>query len=191
MRDEIPGAALQHEPERVDRALDDSAALPIPDPRPVPLPDGGRELRQMRHGVLRAKPAARVEMEEPRRARRPLLQLLRKRRQQLEARGRELTAEAELGGRARHPGGEERLGLVARQPGQPRAVAAREPVTARRAAHGLHRHAGGCERLDVAMDRPDRDLEPLRHLGRREQPARLEQEQERDEPGCAHVRRSS
>ena len=99
MRDEIPGAAFEHEPERIDRALDDDAALPVADPRPAALPDGASRARQVRHGVLGAKPAARVEVEEPRGARRPLLQLLRERREQLEARGRELAAEAELGGR--------------------------------------------------------------------------------------------
>src|SRR4029077_2264563 len=34
-RDQIPGPALEHETERVDRALDDVALLPVPDPRPA------------------------------------------------------------------------------------------------------------------------------------------------------------
>ena len=72
------------------------------------------------------------------------------------------------------------------QPREPRAVAAGEPVAARRAAHRLDRDARGREGLDVAVDRPHRDLEPLRDLRRRELSPRLEQEEERDKPCGPH-----
>ena len=64
------------------------------------------------------------------------------------------------------PGGEERLRLVGGQPGEARAVAAREPVAARRAAHRLDGHARGGERLDVAVHGAHRDLELLGELRR-------------------------
>ena len=103
-----------------------------------------------------------------------------------EPRGRELAAEAELGRRPGHAGREERLRLVGGQPGEPRAIAAREPVAAGGPAHGVDRDARRGERLHVAVDRPHRDLEPLGDLGRGQLPARLEQEQQRDEPRRAH-----
>ena len=96
-------------------------------------------------------------------------------------------AESELGGGAGHPGGEERLGLVRRQPGQACAVPAGEPVAAGRAAHRLDRHARSRERLDVAVDRAHGRLELLRELCGGQLAAGLEQEQERYEPRGTHL----
>ncbi len=188
MRDEVPDAALQHEAERVDRPLDDAPALAVAEPDAAAAPDD--EASAGRCGTLssaRNQPR-RVEVEERRRAARAFLQLLRQRREELQPRRRELAAEPELRGRAGHPGCEKRLCLVARQPREPRAVAAGQPVAARGAAHGLDRHAGGGERLDVAVHRPDRDLEPLGDLRGGQPAARLEQEQQRDEPRRTHFR---
>ena len=140
----------------------------------------------MRDAVLRPEPAARVEVEEPRGARRPLLQLRRQRGEQLQPRRRELAAEPELRGRTGHARGEQRLRLVGRQRRQPGAVAAGEPVAARRAAHRLHGHARGGERLHVAVHRPHRDLQPLGEVRRRQLAPRLQEQQERDEPRRAH-----
>ena len=140
----------------------------------------------MRDAVLGAEPAAGVEVEEALRARRPFLELGRERREHLQARGRELAAESQLDGRPLHPGREQRLGLVPRQPGEARPIAAREPVAPRRAAHGRHRDSGGGERLDVAVDGADGDLEAVRDVGGSQLAARLQQEQERDETGGAH-----
>ena len=69
----------------------------------------------MRHAVLGAKPAARVEVEEPRGARGALLELVRERREHLQPGCRELAAETELGRRPRAPRREERLGFVGGQ----------------------------------------------------------------------------
>ena len=140
----------------------------------------------MRNAVLRPEPAARVEVEEPLRARGPLLELGRERGEHLQARGGQLAAEAELGRRPGHAGGEERLRLVRGQAGQARPVAAREPVAAGRPAHGLDGHARGGEGLDVAVHGADGDLEALCDVGRGELAAGLEEEQERDETGRAH-----
>src|SRR5690348_17840358 len=186
VRDEIPSSCLEHEPERVDRALDDAVALAVADPHPAAAPDGGCQLRQVGNAVLGAEPAARVQVEESLRPRGPLLELGRERREQLQPGGGELAAEPELGRRARHPGGEERLRLVARQAGQPRAVAAREAVAARGPPQRLDRHARGRERLDVAVHGADGHLQPLGDVGRSQLPAGLQEEQEGDETSGAH-----
>ncbi len=125
-------------------------------------------------------------MEEPLRPRRALLQLGRERGEKLEPSGRELPAEAELRGRARHTGREERLRLVGGETGEPRAVTAGEPVAARRAAHRLDRNTRRGERLHVPVDGPHRHLEPLGDVSRRQLPASLQEQQERDQPGRAH-----
>src|SRR5579884_230371 len=65
VRDEVPRAALQHEPERVDRAPDDAAALSVADASAPAAPHGRRELRQVRDAILRPEPPAAVEVEEP------------------------------------------------------------------------------------------------------------------------------
>ncbi len=186
MGHEVPGARLEDEPERVDRSADDARPLSIADVHAAAAPDGGRERGQVRHPVLGPEPAARVEVEEPLRAGGPLLELRRQRGEHLEPRGGELAAEAELGRRAGHAGGEERLRLVRGQAGEARPVAAREPVAARRPAHGLDGHARGGEGLDVAVHGADRHLEALRDVGRGQLAAGLEEEQERDETGRAH-----
>ena len=77
--------------------------------------------------------------------------------------------------RAGNAGGEERLCLVAREPGEPGPVAACQPIAARRAPHGLDGHACRHERLDVAMHRADGYLERPRDLGGGQLPTRLEQ----------------
>ena len=140
----------------------------------------------MRNAVLRPEPAARVEVEEPGRTRRPLLELRRQRREQLQPRRRQLAAETELRGRTGHACGEQRLRLVGGEPGQPGAVAAGEPVAAGGPAHRLDRDAGGAERLDVAVHRPHRDLQPPGDVRRRQLAPRLEEQQERDETRRAH-----
>ena len=56
-----------------------------------------------------------------------------------------------------------------------------------RTALGVDRDAGLGEGLDVAVDRPNRDLELLGQLGRRHPAAGLEEEQDIDEAGGAHV----
>src|SRR5579862_7558241 len=126
--DEVPGARLEDEPERVDRALHDAVALAVADARAAAAPDRGGESGEVRDAVLGAEPAAGVEVEHALGAGGALLELGRKRGQQLQPCGRELAAEAELGRGSGHAGGEERLGLVAGQAGEARPVPAREPV---------------------------------------------------------------
>src|SRR5260370_27254643 len=65
VRDQVPGAALEHEPERVDRTLDHARALAVADAGPAASPDDSRQRGQVRHAVLRPEPAPRVEAEEP------------------------------------------------------------------------------------------------------------------------------
>ena len=142
----------------------------------------------MRHAVAGPEPAARVEVEEPLRSRRPLLQLGGERREHLQPGRRELAAESELDRGAGHARREERLGLVGGKPGQPRPVPAREPVAAGRAAQRLERDARLGERGDVAVDGANRDLEPVGELPGGELRAGLEQKQHRDEP-VPHVSR--
>ena len=137
----------------------------------------------VRDAVLLAKPAARVDVEEPRGAAGALLQLGGQRGEELQPRGGQLAAEPELG---RGPD-EERLRLGGVEPGQPRPVAALQAVAARRPAHRDDRDAGRGERLRVALHRPLGHLEPLGELRGGQLAPRLEHEQERDETARAHV----
>ena len=57
----------------------------------------------------------------------------------------------------------------------------------RRAAFRVHRHARGAQRLDVAVDRPDGDLELAGELGGGHAAAGLEEQEQGDEAGRTHV----
>ena len=57
-----------------------------------------------------------------------------------------------------------------------------------RSPFGVDRDAGLGQRLDIAVDRPDGDLELLRELRGRHPAAGLEEEQDIDEPRGAHRR---
>ena len=118
-------------------------------------------------GWLRPEPVAGVEVEALDQARRPRPQLGWQRGEDLELGGRDDGPEAELGGRPGQPGQEQRLGLLAGHPGQPRPVAVDQPDAAVDAALGVDRHARRAERLDVAMDGPFGDLELARRARRR------------------------
>src|SRR5262249_5467203 len=74
-RDEVPGARLEDEPERIERSTHDLRAFAIASGDAAPPPDRRRERREMRRLVGAAKPALRIEMEETRRALCALLQL--------------------------------------------------------------------------------------------------------------------
>ena len=182
LREQVPDTGLEDEAERVEAARDDGRALAVADVEPVAAPERSRDHRQVRDAVLLAKPAARVDVEEPRGPAGPLLQLRGQRREELQPGRGQLAAESELG---RRPD-EERLRLGGIEPGQLRPVAALEPVAAGRAADGDDRDAGVRERLRVALHRPLRDLEPLGELGGGQLPSRLQHEQERDETACTH-----
>src|SRR5207237_10410292 len=95
--DEIPGAGLDDETERIDRPLYDAHPLAVTDADAAAAPDRGRERGQVRDAVLSAEPATRVEVEEPLRPRRPLLELGRER-------GHDRSEERRVGnGRAARP----------------------------------------------------------------------------------------
>ncbi len=89
--------------------------------------------------------------------------------------------------RRRRPGDEEqRPGLGGGEPAQVGAAAARQLPPAAAALAGVDRQAGHPERLEVAAGRPLRDLELGGHLGRRDLPARLEQQEDGHQPIGAH-----
>ena len=184
MRDQVPRAALEHEAERIERAAHDARPLAVARAQPPLLPGRGGDRGQVRHRVLGTEPTAGVEMEVAPGAARALLELGRERGEHLQARVCENAAEAELRGRRR--GDEERLRLFGGEARQLRAVAAREPVAARRAPHGFHGNAGRHQRLHVAVDRPHRDLEMRGELRRRELPSHLQEEEQRNEPRRPH-----
>ncbi len=137
----------------------------------------------MRDSVLLAEPAAHVDVEELRGPAGAVLQLLGQRGEELQACGRELAAETELGRRA----DEERLRLGRVEPGELRAVAALEAIAARGTAHRDDRNSRRGERLGVALHRPLRDLEPLGELLRGQLSPGLEDEEKGDETTCTHV----
>ena len=80
--------------------------------------------------LARLEPVAGVEVEALDEARRPDAQLGRQRGEHLELRRRHDGAQTELRGGAGQAREEQRLGLVAGHPGQPRAVAVDEPEAA-------------------------------------------------------------
>src|SRR3954468_16169277 len=101
VRDEVPGAALEDEPERIERAPDNSRALSVPGGEPALAPRRSGDGRQMRHRVLAAEPAARVEMEVALGPAGALLQLGRKSGEHLQARVGQHAAQAQLRRRSR------------------------------------------------------------------------------------------
>src|SRR6266536_682929 len=184
MRDEIPGAAFEHQTERIERATNDPTAFPVAGAQPALAPGGRGDRGQMRDRVLAAEPPARIEVEVALRPARTLLQLGWHGGQHLQACVGEHTTKAEL--RSRRRGDEQRLGLLRREARQLRSVAPRKPVPACGATHCLDGDAGGSQRLDVPVDRPHRYLEMVRELRRGQLPAHLQQEEQGDEPGRPH-----
>ena len=134
------------------------------------------------------EPARRIEMEALDESRGARPELGRERGEDLQPGGRDDRPEPELGRGSGQPRQEERLGLVGGHPGQPGPVAIHQADPAVRPAFGIDRDPSLAERLDVAMDRPDRDLELIGQLARRQLAAGLEEEEQRDEAGGAHRR---
>jgi hypothetical protein len=184
----VPLAALEDDPVR----LQDPGHIGRRDPAAVadldsPLvPDGVGDRVEVRRGVAVVIPAGRVEEEPLGNPRRPLAKLRWQRRVQLEPRGGQHRAQAELGRRARHPGELQRLRLGGGQPGQPGPVPAQQLVAAGRAGVAVDRHPRLAQRLDVTVDRPHRHLELGRQLGRGQPPAGLQQQQNGNKPARAH-----
>ncbi len=137
----------------------------------------------MRHAVLFAKPATRIDVEESRGPVGALLQLRGQGREELQPRRGQFAAESELGCRP----DEERLRLGSVEPGQLRPVAALQVVAACRSTNRDDRDAGLRECLRVALHRSLGDLEPLGELPGSQLAPRLQLEQERDQTACAHV----
>jgi hypothetical protein len=137
----------------------------------------------VRDAILFAKPAARVDVEQPRGEAGALLQLCGQGRKELQPRRSELTAEPEFGGRP----DEERLCLGSVETGQLGSVPTFQAVAACRSADRHDRDAGRREGLRVALHRALGDFEPLGELHGSQLPTRLQHEQERDETTRAHV----
>src|SRR5262249_32779874 len=116
--EQVPDTCLEHEAERIEPPRHDTSPLEVTDADAPPMPEGRRDPRQMGRPVLLPEPAARVEVKESGGSSGALLQLGRKRREQLQPGRSELAAESEL---CRRPD-EERLGLGGVEPGQPRPV---------------------------------------------------------------------
>ena len=117
----------------------------------------------------------------------PRPQLRRQRGHDLELGSGDDRAQTELRRRAGQAGRNRRLGLVGGHPGKPRPIAVDQPDAAERATLGEDRHTGGAQLLDVAVDRPDRDLELARELGRGQAATALEQQQQVDEAAGTHL----
>jgi hypothetical protein len=91
-------------------------------------------------------------------------------------------AQAQLLGRPGETEERQRAGLVETDPGEPGAVAAVEPVTARRPADRPHRHPGRGQRLDVALHGALADLQQPRQLRPVRPPPHLQVQQQRHHP---------
>ena len=184
--DEVPDAGLEDEAEWLEDPIDGLVAAVIGDLDALAFPDRLGQRPEEGHGLVGVIPGGRVEVEPLDEARCPRPELDRQRRQDLQPGRRDDRPEAELGGRAGQPRQEQRLGLVGGHPGEPRPVAVDEADAAVRSAIGVDRDAGRAQRIDVAVDRPDRDLELLGELRGGLAAARLEEQQERDESGRTH-----
>ena len=118
-------------------------------------------------------------------------QLRRQRGQDFEACRRHHGSQPELGRWAWQTTEEERLRLLGRHAGQPRTVPIHEPHAAGWPTLRVDRHAGGGERVDIAEDRPLGHLELASELRSRQLSAGLQQQEQRHESGCTHVRKST
>ena len=152
----------------------------------VTLPDGAREHLQVRQLLVRLEPARRVEMESLGDPARPNAQLGRQGGHHLEPRGRNHRPETELRRGTGQPGQEDGLRFVRGEAGQAGSVAVDEADPTVRSAFRVDRDTGLGEGLDVAIDRPDRDLQLLGQLGGRHPAARLQEEQDIDQSTGSH-----
>ena len=184
----VPLAALEHDAVRLEHPGHVGRCYPaaVADLDPPLVPDRVRDRVQVRRRVAVVVPAGRVEEEPLGDPSRPLAQLRRQRRVELELRRGQHRAQAELGRGGGHPRELERFRLGGGQPGQPGPVAAEELVAAGRAGVAVDRHPRLAQRLDVTVDRPHRHLELGRELRRGQPPAGLQQQQDRDKPARAH-----
>lgn len=186
--DEVPDPRLEDQAVRVEVALDllrrGPAAVAHPDPPLIPHRVGERY--ESGRGVLFPVPAERVEVEPLTDPPGPVPQRWRQGRGQLQLRRRQDLPQAQVVGRARQSGQEQRLRLVDMQPGQPGPVAAEQLVSPAVPRVPVHRNARGAQRVDVPVDGPHRDVQLLRQLTGRQPPPVLQQEDEREEPGGAH-----
>ena len=169
---------LQHQAQRIEDAIHLAARAAVPNRDAPALPDRVGQGAEVRHLLGRMEPARGVEVEAFDQAGSAHSQLGRKRGQDLQPRGRHHGPEPELRRGSGQPGQEQRLGLVAGQAGQARAVAVDQLDPAMRTAFGIDRHAGRAERVDVAVDGPLADLELACEDGGRHPTACLQKEKE-------------
>src|SRR5262249_6245002 len=120
LREQIPDAGFEDQPERVEAPRDDGHALAVADLEPTAAPQRAGDHRQVRHAVLLPEPAARVDVEQSRGLPGTLLQVGGKGRDQLQPGSGQLAAETEL---RRRPD-EERLRFGGVEPGQPCSIPA-------------------------------------------------------------------
>jgi len=111
------------------------------------------------HLLAAAEPARQVEVDE----RRAWAGLVRQTRRDpdLALRGREGGIQPELADGARHPEDEQGLGLLRAQAAKGKSVPVQQLAAAARPRFGPDGDAGGTQCLEVAVDRPDGDLELL------------------------------
>jgi hypothetical protein len=110
----------------------------------------------------------------------------RQRGEDLQLGGRERVGAAHVPGGAGQPGQEQRLGLLAGESGEPRPVAADQPVPAAAPLVGVDRHPGGRQRLHVPVDGALGHLQLARQLGGGHRLPRLQEEHGGDQSGGAH-----
>ena len=135
----------------------------------------------------RPEPRGRVEVEALTCRRCPVGEVFRERCEELQLRGAEDGAEAELAHRPGHAGREQRFGLLRGQSREPCPVAADQLAPAVASGLRVHRHACRAERFEVPVDRADRHLERLGQLGGGEPAPVLQEQQERDQTAGAHA----
>ena len=185
--DEVPDAALEHEPQRIEAAADEAVAALVADVDAPSVPQGRGESAQRRHRFGRLEPARHVDEEALAQPGCACSQLGREGGVDLRLGGDQHRPEAEVGGGAGDAGEGEGCGLGTGQPGEPGLVAAHQLDAAAGTALAVDRDTGRAERLDVAVDGAHRHLELGRQLVGGGASAPLQQEQQLDEAAGAHV----
>ena len=178
--DDVPDAALEHEPDGSTSALDDAAAFAAAiahQDRAVSQTAVGQRSRGAgRFSAPGTSPTRRGGSARRRGGAGP--ELGRQRGHDLQPGRGDHRPEAQLRGRPGQPRQEHRLGLV-RRSARSAGSGSRRRGGRRRADRAPRRSARRPrERLDVAVDRPDRDLELVRQLAGRHPAAGLEQQED-------------
>jgi hypothetical protein len=159
LSDEIPGAALQHEPQRLDLSRHDTGRALVADLHASLIPHRIGDRGQKPRVIGAAEPADGVEMKSRCEPVGGVLRALRQRSGQFQLRRRQQIGEPKFSRRSRQSGEKECRGFGRRQTGELGAIPVEELEPAIGTPIGIDRYICRAQLVDVAIDRANRDLE--------------------------------